>query len=168
MDTKRALLAAVVGAALIPAAGAASASTYELKFFDVDDVMSAYISNDDLTEELMFSRPFGHDYDYVDITSFVRDGLNTILLTLENGPSGYSYGYDFTIDGASYASGHCGIFNTYGCDADRYGTGEVWRTEIAFTASDVAPVPLPASMALLGSVLAAGGALAARKRRRAA
>lgn len=119
----------------------ASASTYLLKFYQVDDDMSAYITNSDYNQELLFSKEFGADYDYVDISSYVRDGTNALTLTLINGIKGYTYGYDFKIDGVSYASGACGVFNTTGCDADSYDQGWVWSTNIKFKGSSPSSVP---------------------------
>jgi hypothetical protein len=127
---------AVVAVVSLGSGKAFAAPIYDLKFYKVDDVMSAYITNESHENEFMFSRSFGPDYSYVDISSYITDGLNTILLTLENGPAGYTYGYDFRIEGQSYASDDCGIWNTFGCDNDRYETGIVWTEEISFFVGD--------------------------------
>src|SRR5215211_2448562 len=126
----RTLSCALVAGVLAAASAPANASTYLLKFYHVDDDMSAYITNSAFSQKLLFSKGFGADYPYVDISSYVRDGINALTLTLINGPAGYTYGYDFKIDGTSYASAACGIFNTYGCDADSYAKGLVWSTNI--------------------------------------
>ncbi len=137
----RKLACGVAAGVLAMGAVPASASTYLLKFYQVDDDMSAYITNSDYNQELLFSKDFGADYDYVDISSYVRDGTNALTLTLINGIKGYTYGYDFKIDGVSYASGACGVFDTTGCDADSYDQGWVWSTNIKFKGTSPSSVP---------------------------
>ena len=163
----------VAAGVLATVAMPASASTYLLKFYQVDDDMSAYITNSDYNQELLFSKGFGADYDYVDISSDVRDGINALTLTLVNGIKGYTYGYDFKIDGLSYASGACGVFDTTGCDADSYDQGWVWSTNIKFkgTSPSSVPggsgaVPEPASWAMMIAGFGMIGGLT-RKRYRA-
>jgi hypothetical protein len=167
-----AVAAGVLGLGSMPA----SASTYLLKFYHVDDDMSAYITNSDFNQKLLFTKGFGADYPYVDISSFVRDGINALTLTLTNGPAGWTYGYDFKIDDVSYSSGACGIFNTYGCNADSYDKGLVWTTNIRFKGTSpvsvpsgggTGAVPEPASWAMMIAGFGMVGALT-RKRKRAA
>jgi len=144
----------VVAVVTLGSGKATAAPIYDLKFYKVDDVMSAYITNDSHENEFMFSRPFGPDYGYVDITSYITDGLNTIRLTLWNGIFGYTYGYDFRIDGQSYASYDCGIWNSYGCDSDRYGEGIVWTEEISFfVGNQVQDVAAPSLLFLIALAL---------------
>lgn len=150
----------------------ASASTYLLKFYQVDDDMSAYITNSDFNQQLLFSKGFGADYDYVDISSYVRDGINALTLTLTNGPKGWTYGYDLKIDGTSYASGACGVFNTHGCNADSYDQGLVWSTNVRFKGASptsapggAGAVPEPSSWAMMIAGFGMVGGLT-RKRKR--
>lgn len=137
----RKLACGVAAGVLAMASAPSEAATYLLKFYQVDDDMSAYITNSDYKQELLFSKDFGADYDYVDISSYVRDGTNALTLTLINGIKGYTYGYDFKIDGVSYASGACGVFNITGCDADSYDQGWVWSTNIKFKGTSPSSVP---------------------------
>lgn len=163
-----AVAAGMLGLGSVPA----SAATYLLKFYQVDDDMSAYITNSDYSHQLLFSKGFGADYDYVDISSYVRDGINALTLTLNNGPKGWTYGYDFKVDGVSYASGACGAFNTHGCNADSYDQGLVWSTNVRFkgsspvgTPGDAGAVPEPASWAMMIAGFGMIGALTRKHRR---
>jgi hypothetical protein len=173
----RKLACGVAAGVLAMASAPSEAATYLLKFYQVDDDMSAYITNSDYSQQLLFSKGFGADYDYVDISSYVRDGINALTLTLNNGPAGWTYGYDFKIDGVSYASGSCGVFNTHGCNADSYDQGLVWSTNVRFkgsspvsvpgggTGAGAGAVPEPASWAMMISGFGMIGCLT-RKRRR--
>ena len=163
----------IAAAGLLAMSGQANAATYLLKFYQVDDDMSAYITNSEFSQQLLFSKGFGLDYDYVDISSYVRDGINALSLTLNNGPKGWTYGYDFKIDGTTYASGSCGVFNTHGCNADSYDQGLVWSTNVRSKGSSPAgapdgagAVPEPASWAMMiaGFGLVGGSIRTARKR----
>ena len=166
---KFALRFAAIG--LCSLAAEAQAATYLLKFYNVDDDMSAYITNSDYSQSLLFSKGFGQDYPYVDISPYVRNGINTLSLMLSNGPKGYTYGYDFKIDNVTYASGSCGIFNTYGCNADSYDQGLVWSTNIRFKGNRPTDfpgvsgaVPEPASWAMMIIGFGAIGAFARKSK----
>ena len=139
----------VAAASLIALGEAPASAAYTLRLFNVDDTLSAYITNSAWTKQLMFSKPFGPSYPAVDISSFVRPGVNALDLELINGPSGYTYGYEFQIDGQTYASGQCGFFNTFGCDNDKYGKGLVWSANIKFPGLATSAVPEPATWAML-------------------
>lgn len=128
MQIRALILAAIL--ALLPQG--AAAATYSLRFFQVDDDLSAYITNSGFSHQLVLHRGFGPDYPYVDITPFVRNGSNTLDLELVNGPMGWTYGYDFRINDVTFASDACGIFNTHGCNNDAYGQGIVWTKSIQF------------------------------------
>lgn len=166
----RELACGVAAAVLALGAMPASAATYLLKFYNVDDDMSAYITNSDYSQQLLFSKGFGADYDYVDISSYVRDGINALTLNLVNGPKGWTYGYDFKIDGVSYASGACGVFNTHGCNADSYDQGLVWSTNVRFKGASPAggagAVPEPASWAMMISGFGMVGCLTRKRVRK--
>lgn len=130
--------------------------TFALRLYDVDDVMSAYITNSTHSQQLMFTANFGQDFGYVDISSYVTPGANDILLQLVNGPAGWTYGYDFTINGASFDAGHCGVFNTIGCNNSDLSQGLVWSHNVAFDVQSASQsVPEPSSAALeLGGLIA--------------
>ena len=126
-----------------------AANTFELKFFDVDDTMKAFITNADYTSQLVLERGFGANYPAIDITPYVADGLNTIELKLYNGSAGYTYGYDFLIDSVSYQSGQCGTFNTFGCDNNSYAKGLVWSETITFNHGVVSGIPEPSTWLMM-------------------
>lgn len=118
-----------------------AAALFDLRFFNVDDTMTANITNSDFSDQKILEIGFSQNNPYVDISSFVRPGSNTLAINLFNGPSGYTYGYDFRKDGVSIASGQCGIFNTFGCDNDSYAQGLVFTRNITFDGGTAQPVP---------------------------
>ncbi|HEY2009841.1 MAG TPA: hypothetical protein VGH23_12680 [Rhizomicrobium sp.] len=147
-----------------------STDEFALQFYDVDDVLSAYITNSAYANQLILSEPFGQSYAPVDISAYVTPGSNDIFLQLYNGPAGWTYGYNFSINGVSYDSGDCGTFNVYGCNNNAYGSGYVWSHDITFDVVEpVTPVPEAPSLALLaGGLFALGVAVAIRQRKDAA
>jgi len=147
----------------------ANASVYELQLFSVDDYMSAYITNSVYNQQLMLAEPFGTNYPYVDISSYVEPGSNDITLALRNDIAGYAYTWNFTIDGVLYASGSCGNWNANagGCNGNSYATGIVYTTDILFTeASPVSNTPLPAALPLFATGLGALGLFGWRRKRK--
>ena len=112
--------------------------TFTLGFFDVDDVLSAYITNSALTNELILTATFGQVISGVDVSGFIRQGRNVIHLELINiSPgAGWTYGYDFKVNNISRDSDQCGVFNTFGCENDDQTQGLVWTHDIIF---DVLP-----------------------------
>lgn len=145
---------------------------YTMRFFNVDDQMDGFISNNTHSESLFLSCNFGADCGVFDFTSFVTPGLNTLTIQDYNGPStgpvgpvsgnaGYTYGFDFQINGVTYDSVSCGTFNTFGCDNNSYQTGLVYSHTIQFVAQS--EVPEPPTLALIAIGLAGYGRL--RKKR---
>ena len=147
----------------------ANASVYELQLFSVDDYMSAYITNSTYNQQLMFAEPFGTNYPYVDVSSYVEPGNNDITLKLRNDIAGYAYTWNFTIDGVLYASASCGNWNANagGCNGDSYATGIVYTTDILFTgASPMSNTPVPAALPLFATGLGVLGLFGWRRKRK--
>ena len=86
------------------------------------------------------------DTGLVDVSNFVRPGANDLLITDLNTISGWTYGYDFRIDGVTYASDVCGIANSVGCDNGDTTPGVVFSRDISF---DVPPDPVPETGTLI-------------------
>jgi hypothetical protein len=140
--------------------------TFALRVYDVDDVMSAFITNSSHSQQLMFTANFNQDFGYVDISSYVTPGANDILLQLFNGPAGWTYGYDFTTNGTSFDAGHCGVFNTIGCNNSDLSKGLVWSHDINFNVESATnPIPEPNAGALVASGLLAMIALALMRKK---
>jgi hypothetical protein len=129
---------------------------YTLRLFNVDDVMSAYITNADYTDQLVLQATFLQDTGNVDISRYIEPGLNDLLIQDYNFFQGWTYGYDFEINGASYASGSCGTANVFGCNDNAQGPDNqvVFSTNIQFDApSPPSRIPEPSSLASLLSGL---------------
>ena len=159
------------GAAMLLSSAANAANVYTLRLFQVDDLMQAYITNSYHLGTLMFEKTFAPDHPAVGISPFITTGLNTIDLALFNGPSGYTYGYDFQINGVSFAKDSCGTFNMGGCDNDRYGEGLVWTDKIRFNVDSngyVSGVPEPATWAMMITGFGMAGWMLRRNRSRLA
>ncbi len=72
---------------------------YTLRLFNVDDVLTASITNSSFTNSQFLSANFNVDTGFFDLSSLVRPGTNTINLSLYNDHGGWTYGYDFKKDG---------------------------------------------------------------------
>ena len=126
----------IVGTALCSfSISEANASDYELQLFSVDDNMYAYITNSVYTDQLLISQGFSSGNPYANISNYVEPGINIVTLELYNGPKGYSYDWNFGINGVLSASGSCGDWNTYGCNYDSYAEGLVYVTDLLFSTS---------------------------------
>jgi hypothetical protein len=147
----------------LAAATSQGAGVYELRFYDVDDQMYGYISNSEFTHQLVLAKSFQQtasgDTGLADISQFVRPGANTLLIEVWNGPAqgpfgpisgwaGWTYGWDFVVDGATVAGGQCGTWNSIGCDNSSYTPGLVHTDSFTFTV-----VPVPTAVWMLGSAL---------------
>lgn len=117
---------------VLTASQAYAADIFDLRFFDVDDTMTAEISNSLFTNVEVNRANFSQDNPYVDISSYVAPGANSLNIKLFNGPAGYTYGYDLRKNGVSIAMDQCGVWNTFGCDNDRYAQGLVFTRQISF------------------------------------
>lgn len=106
----------LVASTTIAVSAASASSVYTLQFYNIDDTMTGYISNSAFSGQEVLQASFLQDTGPVDISSFVRPGSNDILVTDYNGPAGWTYGFDFKIDGVTYDSGVCGSANTIGCN----------------------------------------------------
>jgi hypothetical protein len=154
-----ALVSLSMSAVLLGTAPQASANTYTLQFFQIDDVMTASITNSAYNQQQMLQESFAAAGPVVDISSFVQPGFNDIHITDCNGPcpgftgnAGWAYGYIFQVNGMTYASAQCGVFNTYGCNQNSYQQGIVFSTDITFTApggSGVSATPLPPTWTMM-------------------
>lgn len=137
------------------ASQAHAADIFDLKFFNVDDTMTAEISNSLFTNVEVNRANFSQDNPYIDISSYVAQGANTLNIKLFNGPAGYTYGYDLRKNGVSIATDHCGVWNTFGCENDRYGEGLVFTRQISFDGGTIqqaeatAAVPEPSTWVMM-------------------
>jgi hypothetical protein len=109
-----------------------AAPIFDLRFYNVDDVMNASITNAAFADQGVLQANFLEDTRFVDISSIVRPGQNDLLLTDVNTTQGWTYGYDFRIDGVTYASDVCGIANSVGCDGGDTTLGTVFSRDIEF------------------------------------
>lgn len=128
-------------------ASPATAQVYDLRLYNIDDVMTAEITNSEFTDLLIATAYYPGNSYYTDITAFVRPGINTLSLELQNTGGGWTYGYDFRLDGVSIASGSCGQVGVVGCDNNSYTLGTRFQSSIQFNA--VAAVPEPATWAMM-------------------
>ncbi len=103
-----------------------------LRFYNVDDVLDAFMTNADYSSVPVLSAGFMQDTGVVDITPFTRSGGNSLLLRLTNGGSGWTYGYQFLIDSAIREQDACGTVNVFGCNGNDQTSGVVWTHTISF------------------------------------
>src|SRR3954469_4610778 len=114
---KNILMKLVLSVGLISAAAPMyAAPVYTLRLFNVDDVLTAYITNSNFTHTQFLSANFNVDTGFFDLSSFVRPGSNTLDLSLYNDHGGWTYGYDFRKDGVTVQSDSCGVVTLTGCN----------------------------------------------------
>jgi hypothetical protein len=135
------------------------APIYTLRFFNTDDVMSGFITNSSYTSQPILTGIFNTDTGNVDISSYVTAGSNTIYMQLLNDHSGWTYGYQFKIDGAIQAQDVCGVVTLTGCIFGDFTIGPaVFTQSIVFQGpGTTVATPEPSSMLLGGlGILALG------------
>jgi hypothetical protein len=147
---QRPLLYSTIAAAviLVSTNTVIAAPIFDLRFYNVDDVMNASITNAAFADQGVLQANFLQDTGFVDISSFVRPGQNDLFLTDLNTIEGWTYGYDFRIDGVTYASDVCGTADIMGCEHDDATPGIVFSRDIGFNVP-TEPVPEPGTLLLI-------------------
>jgi hypothetical protein len=144
INSKAWLVALCLG--VVGTSGPAFANTYLLELDNVDDVMTAYITNSGNSDTQILTETYQGDTGLVDISGYVTPGLNDILVQDFNSGGGWTYGYLFEINGVPYASGNCGTAGSIGCDGNDQTPGIVLSTDITF---NVSATPLPSTWTML-------------------
>jgi hypothetical protein len=75
---------------------------------------------------------FLSDTGFVDISSFLAAGVNTLTLRLSNTSSGYTYGYQLRRDLAIIDEATCGTVNVAGCNSNDEAPGNVFTHTVTF------------------------------------
>ena len=154
MSKKWALSFLAVASSLIVSEPVSATPIFTLRLYNVDDQMSAFISNSSFTNQLILQATYQQDTGFFDFSGFVRPGLNDLHLTDVNAGGGWTYGYDFKINGLSFATGICGTVGVAGCNNNDQTLGTVFDRHVSFNVSAPASVPEPPSLLLLISGLA--------------
>jgi hypothetical protein len=102
---------------------------YQLRLYNADDTLTATISNSAGNNQQLRQVGYGQDTGIVDVTSFVKPGSNTIHLSLFNTGGGYTYGYDFYVNGVKTDSNSCGTAGVVGCNNN----DQTHQNQIAYT-----------------------------------
>ena len=84
--------------------------------YNIDNSLAAYITNSTYSSQLILSGRFKADTGIVDITRYVTAGTNTITFLLTNTLAGYTWGWEFYINGTLQNSNSCGTVNVAGCN----------------------------------------------------
>src|SRR5690348_11003746 len=139
------LFAMVASALLVITSGSAGAApVYSLRLFNTDDQFNAYING---SATPVLTNSFLHDTGFVDISSALASGTNTITFQLMNIGGGYTYGYQLSRDGSIIDQGTCGTVDVAGCGNDS-ATGIVFGHSITFGLSSA---DTPASLRLFNT-----------------
>jgi hypothetical protein len=114
--------------------GTVPAHVYTLRFWNIDNVATAQITNSAYTNQqiLTDSQYNPVDTGYVDISSYVRPGSNDVYIQLANTTDGWTISYDFQIDGISSSTYTCGVAGSVGCNNNAYVSGVVYTQHIVF------------------------------------
>ncbi|MEP6537131.1 MAG: PEP-CTERM sorting domain-containing protein [Bryobacteraceae bacterium] len=151
---KKTLLTLVMSAGLFSLAAPMSAApVYTLRQFNVDDVLSAYITNSSFTNQFLLTTLFGQDQT-IDFTAFTANGTNTINFVLTSDHGGWAYGFEVKKDAVVLDSGSCGTIMVIGCNNNDGATGTVYTHQTTFEIGSTVPVgdtPEPASILLTGT-----------------
>lgn len=119
----------IIFCTLILSAPAFGGPVFQLRLFNVDDIFTALITNSSFTNQQILQTAFGNDSGLVDISSFVQPGTNLIHVSLFNDFGGWTYGFDFGINGTTFDSGSCGTTGVVGCNNN----DQAHQHQIAFT-----------------------------------
>ena len=111
---RRAAWGVVLAAVLV--APAQAQNTYLLRLYNIDDVMTAFIINNSNNNTQILQETFNKDTGLVDVHPYVTPGYNHITVQDYNDLGGWSYGYEFLVNGLTVASGSCGTVNVIGCN----------------------------------------------------
>ena len=106
-----------------------SGSKYYVHLYNVDDTTKATVNNGLQVVQTGYYQDSG----WIDITSNLKDGSNTILLTNENGPGGWTYGFEIKKDSNVIFTESCGKVGTEGCMNNDGTQGIVYRNVITLT-----------------------------------
>lgn len=124
------LLAAFLGSSVMLATGELRAEpVYSLRLFNTDDRMEAF-ANGSATPIL--TNEFLSDTGFVDISSFLAAGVNTLTLRLSNTFSGYTYGYQLRRNSAIIDEAICGTVTVAGCNSNDDALGNVFTHTVTF------------------------------------
>jgi hypothetical protein len=113
-------LAMLAGAFLVMtmlATPALLADTYQVRLFNTDDVLNAYLTNSNVTSLLVAHNTYGLDTGLVDITALVAPGTNTLDFNLDNLVGGYAWGVQvYTNTSTLLYQTTCGTQGVVGCN----------------------------------------------------
>jgi hypothetical protein len=160
------LMRALVVAAVVGAPAARAADIFTLRLFNIDDHMSALVTNSLVSDELILQADFQQDTGFVDVSSFIAAGMNNITITDFNAGGIWSYGYDFQVNGVTVDEGSCGLAGISGCNGGDQSVGLVYSHD-PDVPNGVVAIPEPATWALLILGFGSAGAALRRSRRTA-
>lgn len=151
---KKTLLTLVMSAGLISLTAPLQAvPVYTLQQFNVDDVLSAYITNANFTDQFLLETVFGEN-ETIDFTAFTANGTNTVNFILTSDHGGWAYGFEIKQDATVLDSGSCGTIGVIGCNDNNSETGVVFTHAFSFDIGGTdtgGAVPEPASILMAGT-----------------
>jgi hypothetical protein len=148
VNSRSALVSLVALQAILLTQRLDAASIYSLRLYNTDDTLQAFITNAAYVDQLMLSNPYDNDTGFVDVSSYVTAGKNTIELRLANSVGGYTYGYDLLKDGTSIDADTCGTVNSMGCNSNDNAPGTVFVHTLTFGLS---PAQAPDALRLFNT-----------------
>jgi hypothetical protein len=131
------LVLAMAGLGL-SATPARAQNIFTLQLYNTDDLMTARITNSFYNGQIVLQNAYAQDTGAVNITSFVKPGLNDLNIQDYNNLGGWGYGYIFKENGVTIAQGSCGFITTapgaFGCNGNsQTQTNQVvFNTDIIF------------------------------------
>lgn len=153
MKIRLAMLAGAFFVMTVLATPALFADTYQVRLYNTDDALRAYLTNSNVTSLLVASNTYGADTGLIDITALLAPGTNTLDFKLDNTQGGYTWGVQ-VYKNTSTLLYHieCGVTGVSGCnsnDQTLFSNRLIGETQINTPA-----VPEPATIALMFSGLA--------------
>jgi surface protein len=121
---------------------AAEPPNHQIRFFNVDDVMYGFLSNSSANRSLVLAAGFLENVG-VDFSAQLSPGINRFDIEVWNGPSvgpfglvsgdgGWTYGWDFLVDGQVIESDSCGSAGAIGCQSNQIKPGLAHTRTIEF------------------------------------
>ena len=107
---------------------------YYLRIYNVDDVAKAIVNNTQVKTVNYYQ-----DSGWFDITQYLKEGDNSIELTVENSSAGWTYGFDLRQNDSNIWQDSCGNIGVAGCKSNDQTRGLVYRCLITLTTSSTPP-----------------------------
>lgn len=117
MKIRLAMLAGPLLVMTMLATPALFADTFQVRLFNTDDILKAYLTNSNVSSLLVATNTYGLDTHLIDITALLATGANTLDFNLDNLLFGYAWGVQVYMNTSTLLyETTCGTQGVFGCN----------------------------------------------------